>query len=440
MFEAGIYNRPDKLNLENLIDPQLLKRLLDSFTIATNLLVSVTDTNGNCVVSSQASKKKFCSLVKECSGSQLCQKSYKDAGEQAAKWNEPYIFRCHAGLIVWACPVFSNKKHIANLISGQVLMWQQDDYFSYEIKSLATRLKLDEKALLESMQELKIISAPEVQSAADLLSVTANYLSQGGLHLLDYQQKLRTVGSWIWVENNKQKNISFDHKDTPHHYLLKLESEIIQEIRVGNLENAKKILEKLVLKFFVYSKGRIEVYKGLSMEFIGLLVRLSTESEMDFNESIRISSPKFGELEEADTLEKVMLWLLNAGNSYIEELLAQNGLDNGNDTINKAVFFIQNNFTSATLSLAEVSKACFISPAYLSRLFKKEKGYSITKHINNVRIEQAKLLLQTPEITVMDVAYRVGYNDRSYFNKVFKQITGLSPNEYRKKICLICYN
>lgn len=70
---------------------------------------------------------------------------------------------------------------------------------------------------------------------------------------------------------------------------------------------------------------------------------------------------------------------------------------------------------------------------YLGRLFKKEIGTSIKDYINSSRIEIAKKLLEKTDCSVIDVSRRVGYNNVTYFNRIFKAKLGVPPTEYRNK-------
>ncbi len=423
-------------NIERVIEKQLLQRLLNSFSSATRLFVAVTDVDGECILTSDKGDCEFCRLVKaDPVGMERCRGSYARAGKQAEKWNEPYFFRCHAGLIAWACPILLNNIHVGNMICGQVLMWEPEELFWLEMKESTEDLRQDSEVLLEAAHKLEIVSATQVQAAADLLFIIAGYLAKAGTDLFDYQQKLRTVGSWLWVENYKRREARENEGAGSAARFFDLESQIFAEIRQSNIEKARQLLDRLALEFFTCSKGQIEVIKGLSIEFVGSLARLATECGIKFEESFRYGMLKFNELEKADTVEKVFLWLLSTGNSYID-LLADQKKDEGEAVIKKAMSYIQNNYVSPDLSLEEISKACYISPTYLSRLFKKKKGYTLMEHIRNVRIEQAKLLLQERDMTTSEVAQSVGYSDRTYFCKVFKQVVGLSPNEYRKKFLI----
>jgi len=79
--------------------------------------------------------------------------------------------------------------------------------------------------------------------------------------------------------------------------------------------------------------------------------------------------------------------------------------------------------------LAEV--ACITKP-YLIRVFKRSFGTSPLQYINKKKIEKAQLLLITEDITVKELAYTLGYNDHSYFNRLFKKLCGQTPQEYRE--------
>lgn len=70
---------------------------------------------------------------------------------------------------------------------------------------------------------------------------------------------------------------------------------------------------------------------------------------------------------------------------------------------------------------------------YLSRLFKKETGFSIDAYTRNVRIERAKLLLASSTESIQDIAESLGFNGRNYFSTIFRKNAGMPPAAYRKK-------
>lgn len=74
----------------------------------------------------------------------------------------------------------------------------------------------------------------------------------------------------------------------------------------------------------------------------------------------------------------------------------------------------------------------FLNTDYLSRIFKKEKGISISNYIIQKRVEEAKKLLTQSTLPINTVSLYVGYSNFSYFTKMFKDNTGYAPLEYRR--------
>lgn len=84
------------------------------------------------------------------------------------------------------------------------------------------------------------------------------------------------------------------------------------------------------------------------------------------------------------------------------------------------------------LTLAHLSETFYISPYYLSRVFKDISGFSFVDYVNHVRIKEAKLLLRETDWKVLRIAERVGFDSIAYFGRVFKETVHLSPNQYRR--------
>ena len=76
---------------------------------------------------------------------------------------------------------------------------------------------------------------------------------------------------------------------------------------------------------------------------------------------------------------------------------------------------------------------CYISPSYLSNVFKQETGQTLTDYISTQRMARAANLLRTTNATVASVAEDVGILDVNYFTKLFKSATGLTPTRYRRE-------
>ena len=99
----------------------------------------------------------------------------------------------------------------------------------------------------------------------------------------------------------------------------------------------------------------------------------------------------------------------------------------------KALSFMKANVTKG-LTLKDVSDYLYISTWYLSKLIKKETGSTFIDILNEIRIDEAKKLLLLPQYKVYEVSSMIGFTDVTYFNKLFKGITGLKPMEYRNMV------
>ena len=84
------------------------------------------------------------------------------------------------------------------------------------------------------------------------------------------------------------------------------------------------------------------------------------------------------------------------------------------------------------LSLQSLAELMGTSPTYFSRLFRSEVGIPLFEHINRTRIRKACVLLRSPDLSVTRIAFDVGYNSVSFFNRYFRRVMNVSPREYRR--------
>ena len=86
------------------------------------------------------------------------------------------------------------------------------------------------------------------------------------------------------------------------------------------------------------------------------------------------------------------------------------------------------------LSLTKVAKAVNISANYLSEQFKLVTGVNFVRYIAHARIEKARALLEDADLRVSEIAFAVGFQSLSQFNRVFKKLSKKSPTEFRKRL------
>lgn len=117
--------------------------------------------------------------------------------------------------------------------------------------------------------------------------------------------------------------------------------------------------------------------------------------------------------------------LIDSATGYSRYLQQPDGV------VEKLVRYLDENYQQE-ISREDMAKMVFLNPDYISRLFKKSTGKSISSYLTDKRVKKARELLRDTDMPVYAVSICVGYDNFAYFSKVFKKSTGMSPNEYRK--------
>lgn len=125
----------------------------------------------------------------------------------------------------------------------------------------------------------------------------------------------------------------------------------------------------------------------------------------------------------AHVIESYILLILNK----YENIKRRNGIP---WIVQDVKQYIETKFIE-NITLKDCATLYFVNEKYLGRIFQKNIGMSFHKYLNYIRCENAKLKLKSGFATITEIAFDCGYSDVTYFNRVFKQLYGLTPGEYR---------
>jgi len=198
-------------------------------------------------------------------------------------------------------------------------------------------------------------------------------------------------------------------------------------IEYNNLSKVKTILNEIKQTCIARNESSMNA-KLLLIHYVNDIVKQCSLYLNDLGPDIMAVQKELLDSSDIDEAISILLSLAQTLSLHISSVQ----VDNSDILIRKAADYISQHYTEK-ISLEDVATSVGISKYYLSNMFKKIQGINFSSHLNNVRIEKAKMLLKNPQITVAQICEQVGFHDQQYFSKIFKKHTGMTVTEYRKR-------
>ncbi|MGI6777080.1 MAG: helix-turn-helix transcriptional regulator [Acetivibrionales bacterium] len=161
-----------------------------------------------------------------------------------------------------------------------------------------------------------------------------------------------------------------------------------------------------------------------------MLSRAALEGGADVEQIFGLNYKYLSEIHSFSTVEELTYWLSKIMVRFTDCVFNLTDVKHV-DVIYKAIDYVKRNYMKK-ITLEEVASQVYLSPSYFSKIFKEEMKINFNTYLNQIRIEMSKKLLLDDSIVLVDVSNLVGYEDQSYFSKVFKKMTGVSPGKYRE--------
>lgn len=413
--------------LYNIVDREVVCGMLESFYHCIHLPVQLIDYHGE-ILESYGDSCGYCKIIKKhiTDEADACEQVHINASRRAIELGETYIFSCHSNLNHIVFPLVNQDTLFGSVVVGPFLMDAPD---STLVLGLDKRFNMSTTSLLDLYEELDSVSVIEssmVTHISRLLYYLFSDLILEGKRILSDNRNKLVQQSKINESIQNYKNIQ-----TPEAvaYPIELERELITKVKLGNKEESKAILNDLLGYVFFSEGNSLEYIKARTIELCSLLSRAAIEGGATSDSIFRINNQFLMNQGSIHNIDELCYRLQETVETFTECVFNYIPSKN-NDIIKKAIQYISQNF-SDNITLSDVANHVHLNPAYFSTIFKQSTGSSFKEYLNMVRIEESKRLLASTDYSIIDISVACGFEDQSYFSKVFKKYTGLTPKQYR---------
>jgi two-component system response regulator YesN len=417
---------------ESGLDLEKAKKQVSAYSRATGAECFIIDSTGN-------------SLFESCFASHLCQVCSKlqsaaphgprcasvhlYGSYQAERFDGKYVYFCPVGLVFWASPLTPGNTFRGALIGGPVLMVDPEEFLLDDLIKKSGIAERQLQMLHQYIERVPVIQPDIVNSLSELLLIVASGLSADHSGGRPDQRLAYEIQAQISETVHHIKQLK-DGENEKWNYPFEKEKELVAKIALGDKPSAQKILNE-ILGYVFFSSGKdFEVMKARVLELVVILSRAAVEGGADSAEIFGLNYKYLSDIHQFDTVEELTFWLSTIMARFTDCVFNLADVRH-KDTIFKAVDYIKRNFTTR-ITLEEVARHVYLNPSYFSKIFKNEMKCTFVSYVNQIRVNASKNLLLDISISLTDVSSMVGFEDQSYFTKVFKHATGVTPGKFRE--------
>lgn len=212
-------------------------------------------------------------------------------------------------------------------------------------------------------------------------------------------------------------------------YPLSQEKAILQAVLIGDSETILTTLKAFNEALKPASTSKEHVLKS-TLALVFALYRFCIEKNINTNEVFGQNLAELTHIVEHSSMDYIMQALSDILLRVSEQL---NIKKNNNKLFQSVLEYIRQNYYK-DINRETVAREVFITPGYLSLLFKQELKTNFLEYLHKIRIDHACERLNNRSQKLSDIAHEVGYNDEKYFFQVFKKYTGMTPSQYRNNL------
>jgi AraC-like DNA-binding protein/ligand-binding sensor protein len=430
---ANIINRRE-------IEPLLLKarEIVKSYEQAADCVVAILDQTDNSIeIPDYEHTLFFCELCKKyCRNTAQsddgpgfpCGQIHLDGIAEAQRIGGAYIYMCDLGFIYWTSIFYSGGCYVGALMAGKFLAIEREQAIK-KLQDLSGGIISEEEAR-GYLAEIPEKSREDICALARLLQICADRIS-------DSTEDYRDVIDRITEQDSRlSTQISFikgrhDEEIPGTDYPLDKERMLLAALRRGDNESGRKILNELLEIICITNPDNFEFVRLRAIELVVLLSRAAiTPDNSEDNKLLENNNRYLRRIQESQNIKELTENLQLIIERMAGPIFSFQGIRHAS-ALRRAERFIWDNYTRK-ISLQEIADASGLSAPYFSTVFKDEMGENLSNYLNRLRVEKAAVMLAETDLPLNEIAGICGFEDQSWFSKIFKGITGISPGKYRE--------
>lgn len=227
------------------------------------------------------------------------------------------------------------------------------------------------------------------------------------------------------MRNDTRKNDAARAIDYP----IEKEKELRAMLLTHDKHGAQNAINELLGHIYFSNDFNLPEIRARLIEFVVVLSRAIIDSGADMREVMALNAKYLGDVDRFTDFEDMNVWVTDIVHRFIDYSFTMPRLKHSS-AVYKITEYINANYAKK-ISLDDIAKNVYLSRSYISTVFKAEMGVSITDYIRSVRIERSKQLLLDNTVRLVEVSGACGFDDQSYFTKVFRQSVGVTPKRFR---------
>lgn len=416
-----------KIHIKDVFGKPDFKQVEAAFRRHFKLPLETCDIEGKEIRSlcSEGCHPEFCRRIRQSKfGYQRCRQDRLRSLNISIETGQPYITLCHAGIVLGCIPVMDGDLPLGGLFFGRCLWEPFDETLEADVQKRLRGLHIYENEILHTLLKLPVVSARRIHEAAEFLYVLLYQTADLDPQVIQWRRQRSLQQSQISQVIHETKQA-----DAVETYPYELECELIAKVKIGDQTGAREILNSLLGRILFHNPGNINLLKARLVELLSVLSRAAAQGGVDINALLNKNLEYINKVLTIDTQEDICVWISHALDDFIESVY--NSQDAKKMSQLKPVIEYMQTHYDQPLTLADIAKVAHLSISRLAHLFREQMGITLIDYLTSIRINHAKRMLLTTECNCTRICYEIGYNNQSYFTRVFKQLTGLTPRQFR---------